>query len=72
MILEEDIRQFAASIDGPDLLLLLDRMTKQRLEKVRANKSRVHLIIEVEKGETPFIINVLSRKSMRVYVPLLE
>jgi hypothetical protein len=40
MITEDDIKRFVASLDNPGLLLLLDRMTKERLEKVGVSKSK--------------------------------
>jgi len=40
MITEDDIRAFVEKINRPYLLLLLDRITKERLEKVGVAKSK--------------------------------
>jgi hypothetical protein len=39
MICEDDIKDFVASINHPFLLLLLDRVTKERLQKVGISKN---------------------------------
>jgi len=40
MITEDDIKAFVESINHPFLLLLLDRVTKERLEKVGVAKNK--------------------------------